>query len=72
MLLYHSKLHIFSGKLKLRWTGPFVIHQVYPNGAVDLLNSKDSKIFKVNGQMLKPYIAHFTADKEELPLLDPP
>ena len=72
VLLYDSKLHLFQGKLKLRWTGPFVIHQVYPNGAVDLLNSKDNKIFKVNGQRLKPYAAHFTADKEDLPLLDPP
>ena len=36
VLLYDSKLHLFPGKLKLRWTGPFVIHQVYPNGVVDL------------------------------------
>ena len=72
VLLYDSKLHLFLGKLKSRWTGPFIIHQVYPNGAVDLLNSKDSKVFKANGQRLKPYAAHFTADKEELPLLDPP
>ena len=26
VLLYDSKLHLFSGKLKSRWTGPFVIH----------------------------------------------
>ena len=70
VLLYDSKLHIFLGKLKSRWIGPFVIHQVYPNGVVDLLNSKDSKIFKVNGQRLKPYEIHFIADKKELPLLD--
>ena len=72
VLLYDSKLHLFPSKLKSRWTSPFVIHQVYPNGAVDLLNSKDNKIFKVNGQRLKPYASYFTADKEELPLLDPP
>ena len=72
VLLYDSKHHLFPGKLKSRWTGPFVIHQIYPNGAMDLLNSKDSRIFKVNGQRLKPYAAHFTADKEDLPFLDPP
>ena len=72
MLLYDSKLHLFPGKLKSRWTGPFIIHQVHPNGSVDLLNSKDNKIFKVNGQRLKPYAALFTADKEEIPLLDSP
>ena len=72
VLLYDSKLHLFPGKLKSRRTGPFVIQQVYPNRAVDLLNSKDNRIFKVNIQRLKPYAVQFTADKEEFPLLDPP
>ena len=72
VLLYDSKLHLFSGKLKSRWTSPFIIYKVYPNGAVDLLNSKDNRIFKVNDQRLKPYAAHFTADREEIPFLDPP
>ena len=49
VLLYDSKLHLFPGKLKSRWTGPFTIHQVYLNGTVDLLNSKDNRVFKVNG-----------------------
>ena len=72
VLLYDSKLHLFPGKLKSRWTGPFIIHQVHPNGSVDQLNSKDSSVFKANGQRLKPYAIQFTADKEEIPLLDPP
>ena len=72
VLLYDSKLHLFSGKLKSRWTGPFIIHQVQPNRSVDLLNSKDSRVFKVNGQRLKSYAVQFVADKEEIPLLDPP
>ena len=49
VLLYDSKLHLFLGKLKSRWTGPFIIHQAYLNGSVDLLNLKDKKVFKVNG-----------------------
>ncbi|RVW18215.1 Retrovirus-related Pol polyprotein from transposon 17.6 [Vitis vinifera] len=28
VLLYDSKLHLFPGKLKSRWTGPFIIHEV--------------------------------------------
>ena len=72
VLLYDSKLHLFSGKLKSRWTGPFIIHQVHPNGSVNLLNSKDNRIFKVNWQRLKPYAAQFAADKEEIPFLNPP
>ena len=71
MLLYDSKLHIFPGKLKSRWTGPFTIQEVYPNGSVDLLNSKDNRVFKVNGQRLKPYATQHSADKEEIPFLDP-
>ena len=50
VLLYDTKLHLFPGKLKSLWTGPFIIHQAYLNGSVDLLNPKDKKIFKVNGQ----------------------
>ena len=72
VLLYDSKIHLFLGKLKARWTGPFIVHQVYLNGSVDLLNSKDNRVFKVNGQRLKPYVVQHTTDKEEIPLLDPP
>ena len=71
VLLYDSKLHLFLSKLKSRWTGPFIIHQVHHNGSVDLLRSKDSRTFKVNGQRLKPYAVQYTADREEIPLLDP-
>ena len=60
------------GKLKSRWIGPFIIHQAYPNGLVDLLNQKDNRVFKVNGQRVKPYAAQHTANEEEIPLLDPP
>ena len=49
VLLYDYKLYLFPGKLKSRWTGPFIVNQVYLNGSVDLLNSKDSRVFKVNG-----------------------
>ena len=72
VLLYDSELYLFPGKLKSRWIGPFIVHQVYLNGSVDLLNSKDNKVFKVNGKRLKPYAVQHTADKEEIPLLDPP
>ena len=72
VLLYDSKIHLFPGKLKSRWTGPFIIHQAYLNGSVDLLNSKDNKIFKVNGQRVKPYVVLHSTEEEEISLLDPP
>ena len=56
VLLYDSKLHLFQGKLKSRWTGPFIFQQAYPNGSVDLLNPNDNRVIKVNGQRVKPYV----------------
>ncbi|KAL6316680.1 hypothetical protein AAG906_019596 [Vitis piasezkii] len=38
VLLYDTRLHIFPGKLKSRWIGPFIIHRVYSNEVVELLN----------------------------------
>ena len=72
VLLYDSKLHLFPGKLKSRGIGPFTIQEVYPNGSMDLFNPKDCRVFKVNGQRLKPYAVQHSTDKEEIPLLDPP
>ncbi|KAL6325711.1 hypothetical protein AAG906_023595 [Vitis piasezkii] len=72
VLLYDSKLHLFPGKLKSRWTGPFIIHDVQSNGVVELLNFNSTRTFKVNGHRLKPYMESFSRDKEEFILLDPP
>ena len=72
VLLYDSKLHLFPSKLKSRWIGPFIVQQVHPNGSVDLLNPNDNRVFKVNGQRVKPYVVKQTANREEILLLDPP
>nr|GEW18193.1 DNA-directed DNA polymerase [Tanacetum cinerariifolium] len=32
VLLFNSRLTIFSGKLKSRWSGPFTIYEIYPYG----------------------------------------
>ena len=72
LLLYDSKLHLFPGKLKSSWAGPFTIQEVYLNGSIDLLNAKDNRVFKVNGQRLTPYAAQHSTDQEEIPLLYPP
>ena len=29
VLLYHSRLHKFPGKLKTRWHGPFIVREVF-------------------------------------------
>ena len=71
VLLYDFKLHVFPGKLKSRWIGPFTIQQVYSNGVVELLNSNSTGSFKVNGNRLKPFVEPFSRDKEEIILLEP-
>ncbi|GKB59236.1 reverse transcriptase domain-containing protein [Tanacetum coccineum] len=54
ILLFNSRLKIFSGKLKTRWTGPFTVSQVFPYGTVEL-SQTDRPNFKVNGHRLKHY-----------------
>ncbi|RVW21422.1 hypothetical protein CK203_110710 [Vitis vinifera] len=71
VLLYDSRLHIFPWKLKSRWIGPFIIHQVHLDGVVELLNSNGTDIFKVNGYCLKPFIEPLKQEKEEINLLEP-
>ncbi|RVW98929.1 hypothetical protein CK203_033779 [Vitis vinifera] len=66
-----KRLHIFPGKLKSKWIGPFIIHQVHFNGVVELLNSNNTNTFKVNGHRLKPFMEPFNQDKEEVGLLEP-
>jgi len=55
VLLFNSRLRLFPGKLKSRWSGPYFITRVFPHGAVELRNAKN-ELFKVNGQRLKHYI----------------
>ncbi|GJW26116.1 hypothetical protein Tco_0039927 [Tanacetum coccineum] len=54
VLLFNSRLKIFSGKLKTRWSGPFTIAQVFPYGTVEL-SPPDGPNFKVNGHRVKHY-----------------
>ena len=56
VLLYNSRLHLFPGKLKSRWTGPFIVKTVFPHGAIEIYDPKNRNVFKVNGQHLKPFL----------------
>ena len=55
VLLFNSRLKLFQGKLKSRWSGSFMITQVFPYGSVELMHSERGR-FKVNGQRVKPYL----------------
>nr|GEV56474.1 reverse transcriptase domain-containing protein [Tanacetum cinerariifolium] len=54
VLLFNSRLKIFSGKLKTRWSGPFTITQVFPYGTSEL-SQPNGPNFKVNGHRVKHY-----------------
>ena len=71
VLLYNSRLHLFPGKLRSRWSGPFLIKHVYPYGAVDIENPKNGNVFKVNGQRLKLFLENQPTQGEILCLSDP-
>ena len=55
VLLYNSRLKLFLGKLKLRWSGPYIVVTITPFGAITLKAESGSE-FKVNGQRLKHYL----------------
>ncbi|GJW54879.1 reverse transcriptase domain-containing protein [Tanacetum coccineum] len=66
VLLFNSRLKIFSGKLKSRWSGPFTIAEVFPYGTVEL-SQPDGPNFKVNGHRIKHY---FGGDIPTMDVLD--
>ncbi|GJY72277.1 reverse transcriptase domain-containing protein [Tanacetum coccineum] len=54
VLLYSSRLKMYPGKLKSKWSGPNIVKMVYPYGAVEIID-KNGCNFKVNVQRLKKY-----------------
>ncbi|KAI5316228.1 hypothetical protein L3X38_045404 [Prunus dulcis] len=50
VLLYNSRLHLFPGKLRTKWTGLLIVKRVFPCGTVEVKDPKNGNIFKVNGQ----------------------
>ncbi|XP_062118665.1 uncharacterized protein LOC133832320 [Humulus lupulus] len=55
VLLFNSRLKLFPGKMKSRWSRTYTVVRVFPYGAVELLN-KNNETFKVNGQRVKSYL----------------
>nr|GEV41815.1 reverse transcriptase domain-containing protein [Tanacetum cinerariifolium] len=66
VLLFNSRLMIFSRKLKTRWTEPFTVAYVFPYETIEL-SQIDGPNFKVNGYRLKHY---FGGDIPPMVVLD--
>ena len=70
VMLYNSRLHFFLGKLKSRWTGPFVVKTMFPHVAVEISDTKNGSDFKVNGQRLKPFLETVPINETTMGLFD--
>ncbi|XP_016466082.1 uncharacterized protein LOC107788864 [Nicotiana tabacum] len=55
VLLFNSRLKLFPGKLKSRWSGPFEVVSVKPHGVVELHDMSSNATFLVNGKRVKYY-----------------
>nr|GEV14541.1 reverse transcriptase domain-containing protein [Tanacetum cinerariifolium] len=66
VLLFNSRLKIFFGKLKTRWSGPFTITEVYAYATAKLSHANGSN-FKVNCHRLKHY---YGGDVPPMEILD--
>ncbi|XP_075486404.1 uncharacterized protein LOC142526014 [Primulina tabacum] len=71
VLLFNSRLKLFPGKLKSRWSGQFVVETVYPHGTIEL-KCNDGRTFKVNGQRIKPYYGTEVRNIDIIGLSEPP
>ncbi|XP_074298292.1 uncharacterized protein LOC141629141 [Silene latifolia] len=54
VLLFNSKVKVFPGKLRSRWSGPFKVMDISPCCTFELW-SEEGGTFKVNGQRVKRY-----------------
>ena len=71
VLLFNSRLRLFPGKLKSKWSGPFEITQVIPYGVVEIMH-REKGTFKVNRQRLKRYYGGDINTEKDALLLDTP
>ncbi|RDY13914.1 gag-pol, partial [Mucuna pruriens] len=74
VLVFNSQLKLIAGKLHSRWDGPFVITNIFPNGAVQLQDEHRNSTFQVNGHQIKSFHegpAPTTTDMEIISLMEP-
>ena len=68
VLLFNSRLKLFPGKLKSRWSGPFTVTKVFSHGGAEV-SHPEKGTFTVASQRLKSYYGgEFIAEKQIIPL----
>ena len=63
VLVDSSGVPCLPGKLKFKWTGPYLITQVFPHGAVEL-KAKEGVWFKMNRDRIKLYFGNKASGNE--------
>lgn len=56
VFLFNSRLKLFPGKLKSKWSELFVMKEVKHYGALGLEDPVSKEVWTVNGQRLKIYL----------------
>ena len=56
VLLFNSRLKLFPGKLRSKWSGPFRIREIKSYGAIEIEDQASKESWTVNGQRLKIYL----------------
>ena len=62
ILSYNSRLNLFLGKLRSRWTESYIVQTVFLHSAIKIKNPTSGNIFKVNGQCLKLFLNNFASE----------
>ncbi|XP_059281152.1 uncharacterized protein LOC132034816 [Lycium ferocissimum] len=64
VLLFNSRLKLFPSKLKSKWSGPFTLVSISPNGSMELKSDNRTRTFMVNGHRVKHY--HWMVDGDKI------
>ena len=72
VLLFNSRLKLFPGKLRSKWSGTFRIREIKSYGAIEIEDPVSKKNWTVNGQRLKVYLGgDFERNPSVVPFCDP-
>ena len=63
VLVHSSGVPCLPGKLKPKWTGPYLITQVFPHREFEL-RTKEGVRFKLNRERIKLYFGHKASGNE--------
>ncbi|CAJ2672540.1 unnamed protein product [Trifolium pratense] len=77
VLLFNSRFKLFPGKLKSKWSGPFVVKEVFPHGAVEIFKSgEENQSFKAQAvphkDLPEPGVEPSPLNLHHLPAPSPP